>query len=218
MKPRLAVLCWCALPSLLITSFASPAHADSYARVCATTIDAESNETPLSGSSAPGPGEKLLVHLDASAECVALILPLVEKSSRLANGWRPQMVGLPRWDERRLPAPPAVWNWNKGADPFELWIFFFKRDAAGLDEIQKLVSAMQSPTLDEKVLAQQTRKLCEKLNPRMTGKQPIIPGAKAGTALVGGTIRSTEFPWRDYAQKVALSDAFEGALVLRHGR
>src|SRR5882724_5157959 len=97
-------------------------------------------------------------------------------------------------------------------------ILFFKRDAAGLDEIQKLVAAMQDPSLNEKVLTQQTRKICEKLNPRMTGKQPIIPGAKAGTALVGGTVRTTEFPWRDYAQKVVLNDAFEGALVVRHGR
>jgi hypothetical protein len=220
MKPRFAVFC-CALLSFLIASFVSPAHADSYARVCATTVDAESNETPLSESSAPGPGEKLLVHLDASAECVALILPLVEKSSRLANGWRPQMVGLPQWDERRLPAPPAVWNWNKGADPFELWIFFFKRDAAELEELHKLVGAMQRPSLDEKVLAQQTRKICEKLGPRMSGKQPINPGPKASTALVGGELRgfgATEFPWRDYAQKVVLNDAFEGALVVRHGR
>jgi hypothetical protein len=77
---------------------------------------------------------------------------------------------------------------------------------------------MQTPTLDEKVLAQQTRRLCEKLNPRMTGKQPIIPGAKAAAALVGGAVRSTEFPWRDYAQKVGLDEAFEGALVVRHGR
>jgi len=198
--------------------FTPSARAESYARVCPTTVDAESNETPLANASAPGAGEKLVVHLDASTQCVALILPLIEKGSRLANGWRPQMVALPEWDERKLPAPPAVWNWNKGAGPFELWIFFFKRDTAGLDEIQKLVAAMQNPTLDEKVLAQQTRKLCEKLNPRMTGKQPIIPGAKAVAALVGGTVRSTEFPWRDYAQKVVLNDAFEGALVVRHGR
>jgi hypothetical protein len=208
----------CGTLFLLIATLAPCARAESYARVCATTVDAESNETSLADTSAPGPGEKLVVHVDASTECVALILPLVEKGSQLANGWRPQMVALPQWDERRLPAPPAVWNWNKGADPFELWIFFFKRDAAGLDEVQKLVAAMQNPTLDEKVLVQQTRKLCEKLNPRMTGKQPIIQGAKAGTALVGGTVRSTEFPWRDYAQKVALNDAFEGALVVRHGR
>jgi hypothetical protein len=209
---------YCGAMACLISSFALSARAESYARVCATTIDAESNETPLADTSAPGPGEKLVVHMDASTQCVALILPLIEKGSRLANGWRPQIVALPEWEERKLPSPPAVWNWNKGADPFELWIFFFKRDAAGLDEIQKLVAAMQSPTLDERVLAQQTRKLCEKLNPRMTGKQPIIPGAKARTALVGGTVRSTEFPWRDFAQKVDLSDAFEGALVLRHGR
>ena len=215
MQPRWITLLWL---SIFAVWFTSSVRAEGYARICATTVDAQSHETPLVDASAPGAGEKLVVHLDASAECVALILPLVEKGSRLANSWRPQMVGLPQWEERKMPAPPAVWNWNNGADPFELWIFFFKRDAVALDEIQRLIAAMQSPSLDEKVLAQQTRKLCEKLNPRMTGKQPIIPGAKAGTALVGGTVRSTEFPWRDYAQKVVLSDAFEGALVLRHGR
>ena len=215
MELRWITLLWLSIFAVWFTPFV---RAESYARVCATTIDAESNETPLADASAPGPGEKLVVHLDASTGCVALILPLIEKGSSLANGWRPQIVALPEWDERKLPAPPAVWNWKKGADPFELWIFFFKRDAASLDEIQKLVAAMQSSTLDEKVLAQQTRKLCEKLNSRMTGKQPIIPGAKASTALVGGTVRSTEFPWRDYAQKVELNDAFEGALVVRHGR
>jgi hypothetical protein len=204
--------------SIFAVCFTPSVRAEGYARVCATTIDAESNEAPLAESSAPGPGEKLVVHLDASAECVALIVPLVEKGSRLANGWRPQMVGLPEWDERELPAPPAVWNWNKGADPFELWIFFFKRNAAGLDELQKLVAAMQNPSLNEKVLTQQTRKICEKLDARMSGKQPINQGPKARTALVGGEVRSTEFPWRDYAQKVVLNDAFEGALVVRHGR
>jgi hypothetical protein len=203
---------------ILVVWFTPAARAENYARVCATTVDNESNEAPLAETSAPGVGEKLVVHVDASTQCVALILPLVEKGSGLANGWRPQMVGLPQWDERKLPASPAVWNWNKGADPFELWIFFFKRDATGLNEIQKLVAAMQNPSLDEKVLVQQTRKLGEKLNPRMTGKQPIIQGAKASTALVGGTVRSTEFPWRDYAQKVVLNDAIEGALVVRHGR
>jgi hypothetical protein len=217
MQPRWIVFLLASL-SIFAVWLTPSARAESYARVCATTVDAESNEAPLAASSAPDLGEKLVVHLDASAECVTLILPLFEKASRLANGWRPQMVALPEWEEKRLPAPPAVWNWNKGADPFELWIFFFRRDAAGLDEIQRLVAAMQSPTLDEKVLAQQTRKICEKLDARMTGRQPINQGPKARTALVGGEARSTEFPWRDYAQKVVLNDAFEGALVVRHGR
>jgi hypothetical protein len=128
MQPRWITLLWL---SILVVWFTPSARAESYARVCATTVDAESNEAPLAETSAPGAGEKLVVHVDASTQCVALILPLVERNSRLANGWRPQMVGLPEWDERKLPAPPAVWNWNKGADPFELWIFFFKRDAAG---------------------------------------------------------------------------------------
>jgi hypothetical protein len=215
---RRSVILYLGPAFLFVASLAPLARAESYARVCATTVDSQSNEVPLADASAPGPGEKLVVHVDASTGCVALILPLIEKGSSLANGWRPQIVALPQWDERKLPAPPAVWNWNKGADPFELWIFFFKRDAAGLDETQKLVGAMQSPTLGDNILTQQTRKLCEKLNSRMTGKLPIIPGAKASTALVGGTVRSTEFPWRDYAQKVELNDAFEGALVVRHGR
>ena len=215
MQSRWITLLWL---SIFAVWFTPSARAGTYARVCATTVDAESNETPLADTSAPGAGEKLLVHLDASTQGVALILPLIEKGSRLANGWRPQMVALPEWDERKLPAPPAVWNWNNGADPFELWIFFFKRDAVGLDELQKLVAAMQDPSLNEKVLAQQTRKICEKLDARMSGKQPINQGPKARTALAGGTVRSTEFQWREYAQKVVLNEAFEGALVVRHGR
>src|SRR6476661_4158147 len=105
MQPR-----WIALPWLAIhvVCFTPTTRAESYARVCATTAAAESNEAPLAETSAPGPGEKLVVHLDANTECVALILPLIEKGSRLANGWRPQMVALPEWDERKLPAPPAV--------------------------------------------------------------------------------------------------------------
>src|ERR1043166_4444580 len=217
MKFRSIILCSLLMP-LVFVSLAAPMPAEIYARVCVTTVDAESKEAVLADSSAPGPREKLVVHLDASTECVGLILPLVEKSSRLANGWRPQMVALPEWDEKKIPAPPAVWNWNKGADAFELWIFFFKRNAVELEELQKLVVAMQNPSLDEKVVVQQTHKICEKLGTRMSGKQPINQGPKASTALVGGAVRGTEFPWRDYAQKVVLNDAFEGALVVRHGR
>lgn len=68
-----------------------------------------------------------MVHLDANTECTALIVPLAEKGSRLANDWRPQMVVLPQWDERTLPNSRAAWEWNKNGEPFELWIFFFKR-------------------------------------------------------------------------------------------
>lgn len=52
----------------------------------------------------------------------------------------------------------------------------------------------------------------------MSGSQQIMRGPKAGAALVGGTMRATEFPWRDYAEKVTLNDALEGTLVVRHGR
>jgi hypothetical protein len=128
------------------------------------------------------------------------------------------MVSLPEWDEKTLPDSRAAWEWNKAGDSFELWIFFFKRDAAGLDEIQKLVAAMQGATANNQVLAQQTRKLCEKLSSRMSGNTRIVQGPKADATLVGGAMRDGTFPWRDYAQKVPLNNALEGELVQRYGR
>ena len=201
---------------LSIVSLVPCAYAESYARVCVTTTDADSTETVLNQTSSPRAGMKLVAHLDASTECTAVIVPLAEKSSRLANDWRPQMVSLPEWDEKTLPDSRAAWEWNKAGDSFELWVFFFKRDAAGLDEIQKLVAAMQGS--NDQVLAQQTRKLCEKLSPRMSGNAQIVQGPKADATLVGGAMRGGTFPWREYAQKVPLNDALEGELVLRHGR
>ena len=183
-----------------------------------TTVDAESNEAPLSEKSLPAPGEKLVVHLDANSACLALILPLVENGRKLANGWRPQMVELAQWDEKTLPDSRRMWDWNKGADPFELWIFFFKRDAPIIGTFRILVAAMESPTLNQKTLAQQTTKLYEALGSRMTGTEQIVQGPKAVPALVGGAVRNIDFPWRKYAQKVVLNDEFEGALVVRHGR
>jgi len=93
----------CCVLSFSIVLLASMARGESYARVCVTTVDADSNEAVLTEASSPGPGKKLVVHLDANTECTALIVPLTEKGSRLANGWRPQMVVLPQWDERTLP-------------------------------------------------------------------------------------------------------------------
>jgi len=42
---------------------------------------------PLAEDSLAERGEKLVVHLDTSVECTALIVPLMEKDSRLANGF-----------------------------------------------------------------------------------------------------------------------------------
>jgi hypothetical protein len=196
----------------------SSLRGESYARVCAATVDAESNEAPLSEKSSPAPGSKLVVHLDSNSACAALILPLVENGRQLANGWRPQMVELAQWDEKTLPDSRKVWDWNKGADPFELWIFFFKRDAPSIGTFRILVAAMESPTLNEKTLSQQATKLYEALGGRMTGTMDIIKGPKADATLIGGAVRSNQFPWRDYARKVVLNDALEGALVVRHGR
>lgn len=218
MKSRFAGLRCFALLSVLITWFPSRASAESYARVCVTTIDSDSKESVFTADSSPRPGEKLVVHLDANTECTALIVPLTEKGSRLANGWRPQMVILPQWDERTLPNSRAAWEWNKAGEPFELRIFFSKPGAAGLNDIEKLVTAMQSPNLDERVLSQQTRLLCDKLSAHTSGLQLIARGPKANAALVGGAMRATEFPWRDYAEKVTLNDALEGTLIVRHGR
>jgi hypothetical protein len=215
MKPRFIL----SLAVLVISGLwlAPCARSESYARVCVTTLDADSKEAVLVEESSSRPGKNLVVHLDASTECAALIVPLVEKHSSLANAWRPQLVWLPQWTEKTVPGSGAVWQWNKAGDPFELWIFFFKQDAAGLKEIQKLVAAMQSSKVNSQVLAQQTRKLCEMLSSRMSGDAQIVQGPKAEAVLIGGTKRRVDFPWRDYAQRVPLNDALEGDLVVRHG-
>ena len=218
MRPAFSWLCPVVLISFLANSFVTMARAENYARICVTTIESESKELPLTETSSPAPAKKLVIHLDANMECTALIVPFTNKGSSLANDWRPQMVTLPQWDERTLPNSRAAWEWNKDIGPFELWIFFFKRDVSGVSDIQKLVTAMQTPTLDEKILTQQTRRLCDMLASRMTGNQPRIQEHKATVALVGGTVRGTEFPWRDFADKVPLNDALEGTLVIRHGR
>lgn len=208
---------WLGLVCLTTVGGATSSLAESYARVCVTTIDSDSEEAVLTDASSPGPGKKLIVHLDANTECTALIVPLAQNESRLANGWRPQMVVLPQWDERTLPNSGPSWRWQKSGGAFELWIFFFKRDAAGLTEIEKLVSAMQRPNLDERVLTQQTRMLRDKLSTRMSGFQQATPAPKAGTVIMNDEVRATEFPWRNYAEKVTLNDALEGTLVVRRG-
>lgn len=214
MKPPFILL----LAGLAISGlFLAPcARSESYARVCVTTVEA-AFETVLTENSSPNEGRTLTVHLDASIECAALVLPL-ETNSRLAKGWRPQVALLPQWTEKTLPAPPLVWEWSKAGGPFELWIFFFEQDAAGFKEMQKLVAAMQSSKVNGQILAQQTRKLCEMLSSRMSGDAQIVQGSKADATLIGGTKRRVEFPWRDYAQRVPLNDTLEGQLVLRHGR
>jgi hypothetical protein len=216
MNPRL-ILC---LAVLVVTgvSLVPCARGDGYARVCVTTIDADSKEAALTENTSPIGGRKLIVHLDANTECAALIVPLEQKGSRLANGWRPQAVLLPEWTEKVLPGPPLSWDWGKAGDPFELWIFFFKSDAAGFKEMQKVVAAMQSSKVNSQVLALQTRRLCEMLRSRMSGNAQFDRGPKAEATIIGGTMRRVDFPWRDYAHKVLLNDALEGELVLRHGR
>ena len=75
MQPRWITLLWL---SILVVWFTSPARAESYARVCATTVDAESNEAPLAETSAPGAGEKLVVQLRNTFKCLAGLLCLFE--------------------------------------------------------------------------------------------------------------------------------------------
>lgn len=194
------------------------ARGESYARVCFTIQDSGSKEAALTENSSPQRGMKLIVHLDASTECTALILPLMKKNSRLVDGSLPQIVLLPQWTEKALPILPSSWDWSKRSDPFELWVFFFKRDAAQLEEIQKLITVMQKATMNVQLLDQQTRTLCKMLASRMSGHIQIVQEPKANTTLIGGTTRRVDFPWRDYAQKVPLNDALDGELVVRHGQ
>lgn len=211
------MLLWWTVLCLFAAQGSTSLGADS-ARVCLTAVDEKSAEMVLNESAPLQPGQRVLVHLDASTECTALLLPLLQGNSQLANGWRPQVVELSAWTEKVLPAASVKWEGQKKNDPFELWVLFFRSDAPAVAELQKLVSAMQQSNVSEQLLVQQTRKLCDKLASRMSGNAKIAHGPKADSALVGGTARQANFPWRDYATKVVLNDALEGELVLRHGR
>src|SRR5436853_14745 len=87
---------------------------------------------------------------------------------------------------------------------------------AGKEEAKKLVTAMQAPKMDERLLAMQTNKLRELIG-RITSEKEKVNQAPMTDPEVGGVFRGAgdaAFPWRQFAQSINFGDDRPGVLVL----
>ena len=88
-----------------------------------------------------------------------------------------------------------------------------ERVGTDAEEAKRLISAMQSLKLEDRILEMQTNKLRELIGRIASEKQ------KSNQTLfkdpeVGGVFRGNEFPWRQFAQSVTFSDDRPGVLIL----
>lgn len=184
-------------------------------RVCLSVVEPgpPAKELPLRTTSVAKPGEKMNVYLDASRKCIALVVALTPEG-KLANGWRPQFAEVPEdFEEVQLPRAPVAWEWTAQAVPLEIYVLFMQPGSADAEEAKRLISAMQSLKLEDRILEMQTNKLRELIGRIASEKQ------KSNQALfkdpeVGGVFRGNEFPWRQFAQGVTFSDDRPGVLIL----
>jgi hypothetical protein len=184
-------------------------------RVCLSVVEPgpPAKELPLRTTSVARPGEKVNVYLDASMKCIALVVALTP-DGKLANGWRPQFAEVPEdFEEVQLPRAPVTWEWTAQAVPLEIYVLFMQPDSTDAEEAKRLISAMQSLKLEDRILEMQTNKLRELIGRIASEKQ------KSNQTLfkdpeVGGVFRGNEFPWRQFAQSVTFSDDRPGVLIL----
>ena len=167
-------------------------------------------------NSKPGPGKHLGLYADADSDSFLLVVALHPNERRLANGWRPELVSLTAAEEIFLPKSPATWDWNEGSDPFELYVVFIPKSAAGVADLRALVTAMQNPAAEAQLLDLQTNKLREQILNRMDHQDPAAFHAAQIPQAWGGTLRGAKFAWRPMAQKVPFSDEKHGFLIYRY--
>ena len=184
-------------------------------RVCISLVDPGPpvKEVPFRTTSAPGPNAKVNIYLDASTKCCTLIVAL-SKEGKLANGWRPEFSEVPDdFEEIELPRAPVTWQWKMHAEPLDIYVLFMSSGSTDAEEAQKVVSAMQSPKVDENLLAMQTNKLRELIG-RITSENQKSNQTLFKDPEVGGVFRGHEFPWRMFAQSVNFGDNQPGVLIL----
>lgn len=201
--------------SAVVGSIEAGEDAQSRGRVCISVVEPgpPPKELPFRTTSVAGPGEKLNIYLDASTKCIALVVAL-SKDGKLANGWRPQFSEVPEdFEEIQLPRPPIAWEWKAQAAPLEIYVLLMRPGSPDVEEARRLIFAMQSPKLEDRILEMQTNKLRELIGRIASEKQ------KSNQTLfkdpeVGGVFRGNEFPWRQYAQSMTFSDDRPGVLIL----
>jgi hypothetical protein len=185
-----------------------------HGRVCLSFVEpgTPEKEAALRSTSTPGPGKKINVYVDASDKCSVLVVAL-RKDGRLANGWRPQFAEVQEeFEEVQLPKLPMAWEWIQAGEPFEFYVLFLPPGSKDVDDVKRLVTAMQSPKLEERLLTMQTNKLRELIS-RLTSEKERAHQVVATDPEVGGVFRGSSFPWRQFAQSVNFSEGRPGVLI-----
>lgn len=131
----------------------------------------------------------------------------------LANAWRPQIGELTRaWEEIALPRPG--WSWRTGSADFDLYTVFIQPDSTEVDDLRRLIGAMQGLDTDSDLLRSQAEKLRQVITGLCRDNEPEKHHAAVAPAEVSGTLRGTvEFPWRKFASRINFSDGHPGVLI-----
>ena len=186
-----------------------------HGRVCFSVYESgpPEKEEPFRTSLTPGPGKVVKAYVDGSNKCSVLVAPL-SKDGKLVNGWRPQLAEVPEdFEEIELPKAPVTWDWSPAAAPFDFYVIFLPAGSKHLDELTKIVTAMQAPKTEDRLLAMQTTKLREIIG-RITSEKEKVNQAAMTEPEVGGVFRGAAFPWRQYAQSINFGDDHAGVLIL----
>ena len=229
--PRQAVACrpLSAVLYLLIAILVASAGSlsvwaeERYGRAC-LVVEERSAEGPqtvtttaFDEQSAPGPNTRLTLYADASLD-TSILVAFFDHDHRLANGWRPQLVELKAWEERRLPLSPITWEWTSEAGPFEGYVVFVGQADPQFAALGRLIGAMQEPKAESALLDAQARKLRELILQGMAGGQDATPlHAGATPRAWGGTLRGEESPWPTQAQKAVFGANGRALLTYHHG-
>ena len=187
-------------------------EAKPYGRACVTVVDAVAKtETLLTAGMHPEPERFVIVHLDASAPCEALVAAFAKKDGQLAAGWRPAMLTLPEWEEKAV--GEERWVWKSAAEPFEIFVLFFASGSADAAQLKKLIAAMQEPKSEAKMIEMQTNKLHELIGHAMADRDLSKFTAKAQPSEVAGVLRGDVFPWRKVARGANFTAEQPGVVI-----
>jgi hypothetical protein len=209
--------CWL-FSEISVSTFAGPETPYGRASVSVVEPDAGSEkETPLEKDSRPGKDKKLQVYFEANQECAVAIAAFNRKDGGLVNGWLPAFTISPEWDERKVPALPITWNWNADTPTLDIYVVFIDKKSPSSNEFQTLITAMQNPKADPKLLRMQASKLQEMMGKWLSSKSSIQASATESRPTIGGVVRGGDFDWRSSAKKAEFKEKEPGVLVFNAG-
>ena len=181
-------------------------------RACLAIVNvANGDEEVLRPASTAGKNQKIVAHLDATAECEALVAPFL-KTGELVPGWLPQYVDLSPGREALMPKAQASWSWVNNAGPLEIFVLFFAPGSKEGREIRELVNAMQKAR-GARIIKFQASRLRELIGNANFDKEAARHAPKASGEVAGVMRMVVGFEWRDSARAVNFSAEKPGALI-----